>query len=78
MIGTWKLVQEELRRVDYQGLLIEVQIAKGELEDKLQHKEREISTRTWTKVTKEEGEDKTPGHSKANWTGPRSSRTKAP
>ena len=39
MIGTWKLVQEELRRVDYQGLLIEVQIAKGELEDKLRLKE---------------------------------------
>ena len=78
VIGIWKLVQEELWRVDYQGRITEVQIAKGELEDKLRHEERENSTRTGTKVTKEEGEDKTPGHSKANWTGPRSSRTKAP
>ena len=52
-----------MRRVDYQGLLTKVQIAKGELEAKLQHKERESLTRTGTKVAKEEGKDKTHGHS---------------
>ena len=63
MIEIWKLVQEELHRVDYQGLLTEVQIAKRELEDMLRHEEGENSTRTGTKVTKEEGKDKTSGHS---------------
>ena len=64
VLGIWKRVQEELRQVDYQGLLTKVQIAKGELEAKLRHKERESLTRTGTKVAKEEGKDKTPGHSK--------------
>ena len=52
-----------MRRVDYQGLLTKVQIAKGELEAKLRHKERQSLTRTGTKVAKEEGKDKTHGHS---------------
>ena len=52
-----------MRRVDYKGLLTEVQIAKGELEAKLRHKERESLTRAGTKVAKEERKDKTPGHS---------------
>ena len=62
VLGIWKLVQEELRRVDYQGLLTKVQIVKGELEAKLRHKERESLARAGTKVAKEEGKDKIPGH----------------
>ena len=62
VLGIWKLVQEELRWVDFQGLLAELQIAKGELESKLRHKDRESLARTGTKVVKEEGKDKIPGH----------------
>ena len=40
VLGIWELVQEELRRTDFQELLTGLQIAKGELEAKLQRKER--------------------------------------
>ena len=67
VLGIWKLVQEELWRVDYQGLLAELQIAKGELESKLRHEEKESLTRTCTKVVKEEGKDKIPDYGEV-WT----------
>ena len=62
VLGIWKHVQEELRQVNYQGLLTKVQIEKGELEAKSQHEDRESLARTRTKVAKEEGKDEIPGH----------------
>ena len=52
-----------MRWVDVQGWLAELQIAKGDLESKLWNKERKILARVEIKVVKEEGKDKTPGHS---------------
>ena len=63
VLGIWKIVQVELRRVDVQGRLAELQIEKGDLESKLWNKEREILARVGLKVVKEEGKDKIPGHS---------------
>ena len=62
MLGVWELVQEDLRQTDFQDLLTGLQIAKGELEAKLRHEERESLARTWTKVAKEEGKDRVPGY----------------
>ena len=62
MPGIWELVQEELRRTYFQELLTGLQIAKGELEAKLWHKEMESLARTGTKVMEGEGNKMLPGH----------------
>ena len=62
VLGIWELVQEELRRTNFQELLTGLQIAKGELEARLRHEEMESLAKTGTKVVKEEGKDMVPGH----------------
>ena len=51
-----------MRRTDFKELLTRLQSAKGKLEAKLWREERESLARTGTKVVKEEGKDRIPGH----------------
>ena len=62
VLSIWELVQEELRRTDFQELLTGLKLAKGELEAKLRNEEVESLARTGTKVMKVEGKDMLPGH----------------
>ena len=62
MLGVWGLVQEELRRTDFQELLTGLQLAKGELQAKFRGEEVDSLAKTGTKVMKGEWKEGLPGH----------------